>query len=289
MIGQLAGQARLRRIVAAVDDPCRACRSGCRPPPLRRRPAPGGREESAEAIAVRRKPGAFADSCLGVAVGLVFRPVAGEPASDRRRVRHEATKEEILEAAWALARDRGLTGFSLRDLALAVHMRHQSLYTYFPSKEAIYDAMFAQGMGALVDQRAGLVLDPNPIAALRQAARAFLEFCVEDPVRYQLLFERVVPDFVPSAGSMELSEEALTYLERWHRDAGLTDRADIDLWRALFTGLAGQQIANDPGGTRWTGLADRAIDGLVGTAPASHRKRPTVVPKRRPAASVLKR
>jgi AcrR family transcriptional regulator len=214
--------------------------------------------------------------------------VAGEPALDRRRVRHEATKEEILEAAWALARERGLTGFSLRDLALVVHMRHQSLYTYFPSKPAIYDAMFAQGMEALVDQRASLVLDPDPIAALRQAAGAFLEFCVEDPVRYQLLFERVVPDFEPSAASMQLSEEALSYLERGHRAAGLTDPADIDLWRALLTGLAGQQIANDPGGTRWTRLVDRAIDGLVGTARATGGKRPAQVAKRRPPASTRK-
>ncbi len=167
-------------------------------------------------------------------------------------------------------------------------MRHQSLYTYFPSKQGIYDAMFAQGMGVLVDQRAGLVLDPDPIAALRQAARAFLEFCVEDPVRYQLLFERVVPDFEPSAASMELSEEALSYLVRWHRVAALTDPADVDLWRALVTGLAGQQIANDPGGTRWTRLVDRAVDGLVGTARASGGKRPAVLAKRRPPASTRK-
>src|ERR1700731_3461969 len=59
------------------------------------------------------------------------RPVAGKPALGRRRLQHEAAKEEILEAAWGLARTRGLTGFSLRDLAVAVQMRHQSLYTYF--------------------------------------------------------------------------------------------------------------------------------------------------------------
>jgi AcrR family transcriptional regulator len=80
--------------------------------------------------------------------------MAGEPAFGRRKIRHEATKEEILEAAWRLARVRGLAGFSLRDLAQAVQMRHQSLYTYFPSKQAIYDAMFAQGFRALADQRA---------------------------------------------------------------------------------------------------------------------------------------
>jgi AcrR family transcriptional regulator len=159
-------------------------------------------------------------------------------------------------------------------------MRHQSLYTYFPSKQAIYDAMFGQGMRALVEQRAGLALDRDPIQALREAARAFLAFCVEDAVRYQLLFERVLPDFVPSATSMALSVEALSYLEAWHAAAGLTDPADVDLWRAVLTGLAGQQIANDPGGTRWTHLVDRAIDGLLSTARTPGRKRATVRGKR---------
>ena len=209
--------------------------------------------------------------------------MAGEPAFDRRRSRHEATKEEILGATWELARTRGLTGFSVRDLALAVHMRHQSLYTYFPSKHAIYDAMFSQGMRSLVDRRAALSLDRDPIQALRQAARAFVAFCVEDPVRYQLLFERVIPDFVPSATSIELSAEALSYLETWHHAAGLTDPADVDLWRAVLTGLAGQQIANDPGGTRWTRLVDRGIDGLLATA--RHPGKRTTVPRTRSTVS----
>ena len=183
-------------------------------------------------------------------------------------MRHEATTEQILETAWRLARARGLTGFSLRDLALAVEMRHQSLYTYFASKQAIYDAMFAQGMRTLVDQRSALTLDRDPVRALRQAARAFLAFCTEDPVRFQLLFERVVPDFEPSPASMQLSAEALRYVEEWLSAAGVTDPADVDLWRAVLTGLAGQQIANDPAGTRWTRLADRAIDGLLSAAGA---------------------
>jgi AcrR family transcriptional regulator len=198
--------------------------------------------------------------------------MAGQPAFDRRKLRHEATKEEILEAAWRLAGVRGLAGFSLRDLALAVQMRHQSLYTYFPSKQAIYDAMFAQGFRALADQRAALHLDRDPVQALRQGARAFLAFCVEDPVRYQLMFERVVPDFVPSAASMELAAEALSYLERWLSAAGLTDPADADLARAVLTGLAGQQIANDPGGTRWTRLVDRAVDGVLGPSDSARKE-----------------
>jgi AcrR family transcriptional regulator len=214
--------------------------------------------------------------------------MAGQPAFDRRRLRHEATKEEILEAAWRLARVRGLAGFSLRDLALAVQMRHQSLYTYFPSKQAIFDALFAQGFQALADQRAALHLDRDPVRALRQGARAFLAFCVEDPVRYQLMFERVVPDFVPSAASMELAAEALGYLERWLGAAGLTDPAEVDLVRALLTGLAGHQIANEPGGARWTRLVDRAIDGVLGPASRPDRKRTALRGTCNPADSARK-
>ncbi len=53
-------------------------------------------------------------------------------------------------------------------------MRHQSLYTYFPSKQAIYDAMFAQGMGELVDRGAGLVLDPIPSPLFAKQLGRFL-------------------------------------------------------------------------------------------------------------------
>ena len=45
--------------------------------------------------------------------------------------------------------------------------------------------------------------------------------------------------------------------------AGATRRKDLDLWTALLTGLASQQISNDPGGTRWTRLIDDAVDMFV--------------------------
>ncbi|TMK84168.1 MAG: helix-turn-helix transcriptional regulator, partial [Actinobacteria bacterium] len=64
---------------------------------------------------------------------------------DRRAERREATKAEILDAAWEVVRAEGLAALSLRDLAAKVGMRAPSLYSYFDSKHAIYDAMFLQG------------------------------------------------------------------------------------------------------------------------------------------------
>jgi AcrR family transcriptional regulator len=47
---------------------------------------------------------------------------------DRRAERREATRAEILEAAWELARQQGLAGLSLRDIAAKIGMRPPSLY-----------------------------------------------------------------------------------------------------------------------------------------------------------------
>jgi AcrR family transcriptional regulator len=69
----------------------------------------------------------------------------GEPNRDRRAERQEATRREILDAAWRVARTNGLAGLTLRDVAAAVGLRPPSLYSYFPSKDAIYDGMFADG------------------------------------------------------------------------------------------------------------------------------------------------
>ena len=33
----------------------------------------------------------------------------------------------------------------------------------------------------------------------------------------------------------------------------------VDLWTALVTGLASQQVSNDPGGDRWRRLLDPAV------------------------------
>ena len=45
--------------------------------------------------------------------------------------------------------------------------------------------------------------------------------------------------------------------------AGLETQRDVDLWTAVLSGLASQQISNDPGGRRWLDLVDTAVDRLL--------------------------
>ena len=79
-------------------------------------------------------------------------------------------------------------------------------------------------------------------------------------MRYQLLFQRTIPGFEPSEASFGISVESLTAVEAHLATLGIDDPADVDLFTALGTGLAAQQISNDPGGDRWARLVDDAMD-----------------------------
>jgi hypothetical protein len=81
--------------------------------------------------------------------------------------------------------------------------------------------------------------------------------------RYQLLFQRTIPGFEPSAGSYAHAVAALANTRSHLAAVGVTKDEQIDLLTALVTGLVDQQISNDPGGHRWTKLIDDAIEMFV--------------------------
>src|SRR5215475_12889177 len=73
-----------------------------------------------------------------------FLTMVALPNRDRKTERREATRREILDTAWEIARRDSLAAVTLREVAERIGMRSPSLYTHFDSKNAIYDAMFAQ-------------------------------------------------------------------------------------------------------------------------------------------------
>ena len=182
---------------------------------------------------------------------------------------------EILEAAWELTRTEGLAGLSLRDLAARIGMRPSSLYWYFDSKRAIYDAMFAQGNRQLLARLTEQEWPEDPRAALRVGARLFLEFGMEDVQRYQLLFQRTIPNFEPSADAYAIAQAVFEQMRDRFAAAGLGDPDAFDIWTALVSGLMAQQIANDPAGHRWFRLIDEVVDMYLDHVTAQQQGRKT--------------
>jgi len=184
------------------------------------------------------------------------------PIRDRKAERRAATRREILDAAWEIARESGLAQITLRDVATRVGMRAPSLYSHFESKMAIYDAMYGEAW-AEYDVRADDLqrdLPEHPRAALHVMAGHFYDYAIADLARYQLMNERVIPGFEPSAESYA---PAVRVLERGRSVVtalGDVSDADFEIYISLLGGLVGQHFANDLGGDRVSALLARAVD-----------------------------
>lgn len=184
-------------------------------------------------------------------------------AGDVRSRRRAQTRAEILRAAWDLVRQDGFAALSLRELGAAIGMRAPSLYTYFGSKNEILDAMYAQGMGQFAEAMVNSPPGRSPREALRNRARTFVRMAVEDPTRYELLFHRPIPGFVPSPESLAIGLAGMAATRQSAEAAGLKSQAGFDLFMAMTRGLVAMQLANEPAGDRWIGLVDDAVDLLV--------------------------
>lgn len=75
------------------------------------------------------------------------------PFAPPRRARRggEDTATRILDVAEELFAERGFAGTTLRDVAARVGVRNPSIYNHFPSKDALYEAVLARGIGPIVE------------------------------------------------------------------------------------------------------------------------------------------
>jgi AcrR family transcriptional regulator len=166
----------------------------------------------------------------------------------------------------------GLAALTLRDLAKNVGMQQPSLYSYFDSKHAIYDAMFLQGNLELLRRYEAMPVFHDPADAFRASARLFVGFTVEDPARAQLMFMRTIPGFEPSPETYAVAVQIVELAKKRFATVGIKPEY-FDLWTGIISGLSFQQIANEPGTDRWVRLVDDAVDMFLAHVRTNRRGR----------------
>jgi AcrR family transcriptional regulator len=201
--------------------------------------------------------------------------VTPEPSEDargrRRRRRRADARDEILEAAWAIADAEGIGAVVLSEVARRVGMRAPSLYNYFPSKNAIVDAMFQQG----AEEFRATMIAPFEVrgrqALVRALAFRFLHFALARPARFELLFHRPVPGFFPTEAAYTPALEADAVVSERLVEAGLGDLVVQAYCRAAITGIANMQIANQLDPQFNIDMVEVAVDAVL--AMADRRRR----------------
>ena len=96
-------------------------------------------------------------------------------AADWREARRRSARETIVDAAWALVGEAGLAALTIRDLARRAGITTPTVYAYFDSKSAIYDAMFGQAASKFADAMAAPFDRTDPREVLVESAQRFFE------------------------------------------------------------------------------------------------------------------
>lgn len=201
--------------------------------------------------------------------------------SDRRARRRQETIEEILDIAKDVMTEEGVNGLSLAEVARRLGVQPPSIYKYFPSLMAIYDALFLRGQLEHLAVMRQAMADAEPgLVALTKGLEASGRWALANRATAQLLFWRPVPSFEPSGEAFAPGVEMVS-LER----AALSDavaagqlgpEADSDeavyLVSTLIVGVLSQAMANEPeldwGQGRFTPLFTKLMHLIVAAYPA---------------------
>ena len=98
-------------------------------------------------------------------------------------------RRQILEQARSLLLGQGYAQVSMRKIASAVGCTPTSIYLYFDSKDALFHSLIEEGMDRLHQQLSVVVeRNPEPEKRFRRLCRSFLEFGLENPEFYEIMF-----------------------------------------------------------------------------------------------------
>jgi len=196
-------------------------------------------------------------------------------SAERRKREIAETRQRILDAARDLFVENGYEATSMRAIAKRIEYTPTAIYHHFESKEALLTELCTQDFRSLAVafQRIGRVEDP--VERLERIGEAYVEFALEYPMHYQLMFMTVRPA-PPTDQEIhgDPSEDAYAFLRETLADAIARGRFrpeydDPDqlaqiFWGALH-GLISLQIAkgHDP----WVNFQDvRATAGAAKAA-----------------------
>ena len=167
--------------------------------------------------------------------------------------------------------EQGVGALSISEVARRMGMRGPSLYKYFPSLHALYDALFAHGIRTQQDFFYPEVERlPRGIPRIRAATVGVVRWSVANPALAQLLHWRPVPGFEPSPESFALSVRDMEFARDEFAEAvrlgQLSPAAGTEeamrLYTVVLSGLISQQLANEPG----VAYEDGAYSRLTETA-----------------------
>ena len=97
-------------------------------------------------------------------------------------------RELILEAATSMFLEEGYEKTSIRNIAERIEYSPATIYLYFKDKDELFFAIHQLGFTKLLQEMAPVALIENPLDRIRELGRIYIEFGLNNPEYYDLMF-----------------------------------------------------------------------------------------------------
>jgi AcrR family transcriptional regulator len=103
--------------------------------------------------------------------------------------RRERTRQDLLAAAARVLAEKGLSATKIADIAAAADVGVGTFYLYFPTKDALFDAVVEDTVAHLKEAiDAARASSPDPLARVRATNAAFCHFAAERRHVFKIVF-----------------------------------------------------------------------------------------------------
>lgn len=208
----------------------------------------------------------------------------GQPAERARKLRADAVRnrERVLAAAKAVFRTGGADA-SLEAVARRAGVGIGTLYRHFPTREALYEAVYQHEVQQLWELAERLKDEASPVEALRRGMRAIVEFvATKKGMSAALALAVTGSSELHARSSPRLEKAARILLERAVAAGEIRSGIDPgDLMRAVV-GMC--LVHNQPG---WQAKVLPLVDALVDGLRVGAKQRKAVANKRSSTRSRL--
>lgn len=108
--------------------------------------------------------------------------------AERKERHREDLKNEILKAARELFNEKGFEATSMRNIAEKIEYSPATIYLYYQNKNDIIHALHRDGFNQLNKSFQSVAIEKSPFERLKSLGRVYLQFAIENPDVYNLLF-----------------------------------------------------------------------------------------------------
>ncbi len=182
--------------------------------------------------------------------------------------------DDVVDAAEELLRQGGFEALSVRAVGERVGASRQVVYTHFGGVDGLLDALHVRASSYLAQAVESADADPGTVEQFLAGTEAYIGVARQHPHLYQLLFERPVADYRPSADAARAGRAAFGHIvataDAWLHgsaqsvpdDEASWDRSATELARALWTAGHGFVVLERVGYAT-TGETDRLAEATV--------------------------